>query len=147
MQLRNSYLPGQFMLLSVNQTQMEAVDYLFSTFLASFSLAFFSSSWNYIILKWVALLSWLLLLQKSSAPEHLKLQYLPDDVSEDSLVAQKEVKQYRDAVSDMLNGSEDEESLQRYGNSVRKLLNIKGNTLWDLKGDRHVGLSIWWIKV
>ncbi|XP_025099402.1 28S ribosomal protein S35, mitochondrial-like [Pomacea canaliculata] len=67
--------------------------------------------------------------KKSSAPEHLKLQYLPDDVSEDSLVAQKEVKQYRDAVSDMLNGSEDEESLQRYGNSVRKLLNIKGNTL------------------
>ena len=60
------------------------------------------------------------------APEEQKLQYLPEDTSEDSLLALKEVQDYRDAVTDMLNNGETQESLQRYGQAVRKLLGIKG---------------------
>ena len=68
----------------------------------------------------------MLLLQTSSAPEEQKLQYLPEDTSEESLLATKEVQDYRDAVTDMLNGEETNEALHKYGQAVRKLLGVNG---------------------
>ncbi|XP_070190189.1 small ribosomal subunit protein mS35-like isoform X3 [Littorina saxatilis] len=55
-----------------------------------------------------------------------KLQYLPDDTSEESLLALKEVQEYRDAISECMNDGEDDNSISKYGQAVRKLLGIRG---------------------
>lgn len=67
------------------------------------------------------------MLQRSEAPDEQKLQHLPDDTSEEKLTSHSEVLKYRDAITDLRNGEESPEALQRYGETVRKLLNIQGN--------------------
>nr|KAG5706876.1 hypothetical protein BaRGS_004211 [Batillaria attramentaria] len=52
---------------------------------------------------------------ESAAPEEKKLQHLPEDTSEEKLIAHSEVVKYRDAVSDLRNGEESQEALERYG--------------------------------
>ncbi|XP_076466910.1 small ribosomal subunit protein mS35-like [Babylonia areolata] len=64
--------------------------------------------------------------QTSGAPEDQKLQHLPEDPSEESLLAVKEVQDYGQAVSDMMNDGETPDTLQKYGQAVRTLLGIKG---------------------
>ncbi|KAK7497251.1 hypothetical protein BaRGS_00011545 [Batillaria attramentaria] len=65
--------------------------------------------------------------KESAAPEEKKLQHLPEDTSEEKLIAHSEVVKYRDAVSDLRNGEESQEALERYGDGVRRLLNIQGS--------------------
>lgn len=68
--------------------------------------------------------------KRSDAPAEKKLQYLSDDTSEESITSQSEVINYRDAVTDLQNGEEENfEALEHYGDSVRKLLNIQGDLL------------------
>ncbi|KAL8621928.1 hypothetical protein ACOMHN_046132 [Nucella lapillus] len=64
--------------------------------------------------------------QASSAPDDQKLGYVREASSEDSLVGLKEVQDYRQAVTDLLNTGETPQALHTYGQSVRQLLGIRG---------------------
>lgn len=54
------------------------------------------------------------------------MEHIPEETSEESLLAVKEVQDYKVAVEECQNEGENQESMAKYGDAVRKLLGIKG---------------------
>ncbi|KAK3579217.1 hypothetical protein CHS0354_022763 [Potamilus streckersoni] len=59
------------------------------------------------------------------SPNVKALPYLPENLSEENLLALKEVKSYKEAVTDLFNEDETKENLKKYKEAVRTLLNIQ----------------------
>ncbi|KAL5010442.1 hypothetical protein ScPMuIL_012747 [Solemya velum] len=60
-----------------------------------------------------------------SEPDARLIPYLPEDVTEETLLLLPELQTYKEAVEDLINEGENHTTVMNYKNSVKKLLNIK----------------------